>query len=81
MEEVTNTQIWGPGVKGRAYVACIGWEDRELYMIFEQTEPWQELLSVMEEGPVGVEMHHTTFRESGKDKELGNVQERDSACS
>ena len=81
IEEVTSTQILGLEVKGRAFVACIGWQDRKRHMNFERTEQYQELLSLMKEEPVGLEMHHTTFQELGKDKKMNSVRERDGASN
>ena len=70
VEEVENAEILGPGVKGRAFVTCIGWKSREHHTTFRTTKECQELLPLLKGEPVELEVHHTAFQETGKEKEL-----------
>lgn len=51
------------GKKGKAFVCALGWESVEAHMKFRETDAFKESISLLREGPVGIEVHHTEFTE------------------
>lgn len=62
MEDVEHEKI-GEGKKGKAFVAVLGWESVDAHMRVRETDAFTENIHLLREGPVAMEVHHTTFNE------------------
>lgn len=62
MEDVPHEKI-GEGKKGKAFVAVTGWESVEAHQKARETDVFKDNVHLIREGPVALEMHHTTFNE------------------
>lgn len=62
MEDVAHEKI-GSEKKGKAFVALAGWDSVEAHQKARETDIFKNNAHVIREGPVALEMHHTTFNE------------------
>lgn len=52
----------GEGVKGKAFVAGIGWTSVKAHMDYRETEAFKDSVKFLRDGPKGIEMHHVEFK-------------------
>lgn len=62
IEDVEHERI-GEARKGKAYVGVVGWESVEAHMKARETDAFKENVHLLGDGPVAMEVHHTTFNE------------------
>ncbi len=62
IEDVEDEKVGEEG-KGKAYVGVVGWESVEAHMRARETDAYKENVHLLRDGPVAMEVHHTTFSE------------------
>ena len=62
VEDIEHEKI-GPGKKGKAFAAFLGWDSVEAHKKFRETDTFKDNIHLLREGPVALEVHHTVFVE------------------